>query len=133
MTSEPMPPVGSHDRQFRGLLAGLPIIIVLVIISTSAVAITMNQRCQDRFITQARVYPGAGLVESRHDFLGQQRLVYATGDAPEQVEQWYSQAYAALMREAVVSGDFSNLPSEEWLVEADESGGSRVLLMTFCP
>jgi len=125
--------VGSRDRQFRGLLAGLPIIILLVIVSTSAAAIYMNQRCQDHFLSQARVYPGAALVESQHEFLGLQRLVYATGAAPEQVEQWYSQEYAAMMREAVISGDFSNLPSEDWLVETDGNGGSRVLLMTFCP
>lgn len=125
--------VGSRDRQFRGLLAGLPIIILLVILSTGAFATYLNQRCQDRFLSQVRVYPGAALVESQHEFLGLQRLVYATGAAPEQVEQWYSQAYAAMMRAAVISGDFSSLPSEDWLVEADGNGGSRVLLMTFCP
>jgi hypothetical protein len=52
-------------------------------------------------------------------------------DTPEQVQEWFNRARAALMREAMARGDFRSLPEQTWTVEAAEGGGSRVTLT--CP
>jgi hypothetical protein len=62
---------------------------------------------------------------------GSLRTELYSPDPSEQVREWLNRARAALEREAVVSGDFRNLPSQTVIVEATDDGGSRVVMT--CP
>ncbi|MCC6805121.1 MAG: hypothetical protein IT319_19735 [Anaerolineae bacterium] len=123
-------------RDNRGVFAGVGVIIVAVIVTVGAVAVILNTRCTNTFWDVARVYPGAALVESESTFLGLQRAVYHTDDAPETVESWYAQQRAAALREGVTSGDFSEVPEANpgRVITADTTnGGSLITFAATCP
>ncbi len=121
-------------RDKRSILSGLGIITLLVILSTSGAAVLLNNRCQADFRESLVVYPGAEMVLEEYPFLSTQRVIYHTADAPDAVEAWYEQYVAELSRSAVVSGDFSEMPAENWLIEpAQEREGSQIILFTTCP
>lgn len=123
-------------RDNRGVFAGVGVIIAAVIVTVSAVAVIVNTRCTNAFWDTARVYPGAALVESESTFLGLQRAVYHTDDAPETVEAWYTQERAAALREGVTSGDFSEVPpadNDRWITPDTANGGSLITFAATCP
>ncbi len=123
-------------RDNRGVFAGVGVIIVAVIVSVSALATVVYTRCTNTFWDTAQVYPGAELIESDSTFLGLQRAVYHTDDAPETVEAWYAQQRAAALREGVTSGDFSEVPAErnDRVIAADAAnGGSLITFAATCP
>ena len=104
-------------RDKRSILSGLGIVVLLVILSTGGAAALLNNRCQTDFRDSLVVYPGAEMVLEEYPFLSTQRVVYHTADAPDAVEAWYGAYSAELKRNAVVSGDFSDMPVENWLIE----------------
>ncbi len=133
------PPVGSHDRQFRGVFAGLWLIIACVIASFSVLSFVMNSRCQAAFRSTIYHYPGAQVITDQAEYLGTQRVIMTTTDDTAQVEQWFIGQVSQVMRRAVVTGDFTNIPARNWLIEplensgADGVAGSRITFSTTCP
>lgn len=132
------PPVGSRDRQFRGIFAGVPLIIGLVTITTIALLVFLNARfiarlneCRNAYVT----YPRMEIVSEQEPYFLQPNGILLTElyspDDPAVVRDWFGRAYGALMRQAVISGDFRDMPQQTWSVEAAEGGGSTIMLT--CP
>ena len=118
----------------RGIFAGTGVIIVAVIVTVSVLAVGLNGTCQSRFWDNLQVYPGAELVDKQAEFLGLQRAVYHSADAVEVVNGWYASQDAKQMRQAATSDDFSNLPADNWVVDADlQHGGSSITFAGRCP
>lgn len=121
-------------RQKRGIFAGLGVITLLTIVVVIGLALFLQQRCASQFWDTMLVYPGAERIEEEAVFLGVQRVVYHSPDAPATVERWYMAQNAAQMREGVVSGDFTNVERQNWVVEPDmERGGSLMWTQVTCP
>ncbi len=127
-------------RQKRGIFRGLGIITLLVIITVIGFSVFMNARCQSAFWDHLAVYPGAVKLEEEAVFLGVQRVVYHSADAPEAINQWYAAQNAAenaaQMREQVLSGDFGdtgNAATPNWVIETDGQGGSTIMQAAICP
>jgi len=122
------------NRQKRGIFAGLGVVTLLTILTVVGLALFLQGRCSSNFWDNLAVYPGAERVEEESVFLGVQRVVYHSPDAPATVERWYATQNAAQMREAVVSGDFGGTTRQSWVVEPDaERGGSLIWAQTVCP
>lgn len=124
-----------HLRDNRGTFAGVGIITLAVIGTVIAFSVFLHQRCANVFWDERDLYPGAELIESESQFLGLQRAVYHSPDAPDVVSTWYQQRKAALMRDAVTSDDYTAArePSLSPLVETDaERGGSLLTLAAYC-
>ena len=120
----------------RGLFAGVGVIMLAVIVTVSIVAIVMNNRCSSAFWNETTIYPGAVLMDKEAVFLGVQRAVYHSDDAPETVEDWYQSQRAATMREAVTSDDFGEAQTEntDWMIAPDAAnGGSLITFAVTCP
>ncbi len=121
-------------RDNRGILAGVGMITLAVIVTSGLLAAFLNNRCQSQFRDALALYPGAEIVVEDYPFLAQQRVELRSADAPETVEAWYTSQRAAAMRERVVSGNVSVLPSENWIIEAAPDGnGSVITLAQMCP
>lgn len=129
------PPVGSHDRRFRGLFAGVPQIAVLVLIAVTLLLIFLNSRFTAAVAACRIYYPGATVVaEDQPYFLQPFGSLYSelmTPDDPETVTEWYNANYGATMRAAVEEGDFSSITHLTWEVTPADGGGSRIVLV--CP
>jgi hypothetical protein len=132
------PPVGSRDRQFRGLFAGVPLIILLVTISVFALLMVLHSRFMGRVGECRAVYhshPEMEVIAEQQPYFlqpyGSLTAELYSPDPPEQVREWISRSYAAIMREAVTSGNFSNIPEQSWTIVEAEGGGSRITLT--CP
>jgi hypothetical protein len=122
-------------RQSRSIFAGVGVITLLSILVVVGFSLFLQQRCTSAFWDEMLVYPGAERIEEESAFLGVQRVVYHSPDAPANVERWYITQNAAQMRDAVVSGDFGEVPARQsWVVEPDaERGGSLMWAKTTCP
>ncbi len=121
-------------RDNRGILAGVGMITLAVIVTAALLAAFLNNRCQSQFRDALLIYPGAEIVVEDYPFLAQQRVELRSADAPETVEAWYTSQRAAALREQVVSGNVSVLPSENWIIEAAPDGnGSVIRLAQMCP
>ncbi len=121
-------------KEKRGIFSGLAVVTLMTVLAVVAFALFLQQRCVSNFRDALVVYPGAELIEEESVFLGAQRVVYHSADAPEEIEQSITTQYAARMRDAVVSGDFSNTERQNWLIEPDaERGGSLLTMQTTCP
>lgn len=116
----------------RSVFGGVVVITLLVIITVIAFAAFLNNRCQRAFWDNQIIYPGAEKLEEEAAFLGIQRVVYRSPDAPNVVEAWYAGEDAAQMRAAVLSGDFSDRSRLSWVVEPDAQGGSILTLAGNC-
>ncbi|MBE2270041.1 MAG: hypothetical protein IAE80_17520 [Anaerolinea sp.] len=113
---------------------GVAVISIAVAITAALLALVLNQRCQSQFKDTLIVYPGAELVSEAYPFLAQQRVELYSVDTPEVVSEWYASQRAAAMRERVVSGDFSELPPENWIISpAVGRSGSTIVLAEVCP
>lgn len=124
--------VGHWDRQSRSVFAGFVPILIAVVFTVSTVAVLLNNRCQTLFRQAILVYPNAELVTEEWTFLARQRMVWSTQDSPEAVASWYRQARAQAMRQAVITHNFSNLPSENWII-AESEMGTTISFTTVCP
>lgn len=132
------PPIGNRDRQFRGLFAGVPLIIGLVFVSVLAMLIFLHSQFVGRVGACREVYhthPEMQVMSEEQPYFLQPNgslttEIYAP-NPPEQVREWVARSYAAIMRQAVTSGNFGNLPEQSWTVVEAEDGGSRVTLI--CP
>lgn len=121
----------------RSVFGGVAVITLLVIITVIGFAAFLNNRCQRAFWDDQIIYPGAEKVEEEAAFLGVQRVVYRSPDAPEVVEAWYTEEIrvqrSSQMREAVESGDFRNVETFlNWQIEPDTQGGSILTLAGNC-
>jgi hypothetical protein len=122
------------NRQNRGILSGLGVVTLLTVLMVVGLSLFLQARCSSLFWDNLVVYPGAERVSEESVFLGVQRVVYHSPDAPATVERWYTTQNAAQMRDAVVSGDFSNTARLNWIVEPDDArGGSLIEAKTTCP
>ena len=133
-----LPPVGNRDRRFRGLFAGTPLITALVIVSVFALLIFLHSQFMARVGQCREVYhtnPDMQVIDEQQSYFlqpfGSLRTELYSPDAPGQVREWLSRSYVAEMREAVTSGNFTNMPEQSWTVIAVEDGGSRITLT--CP
>lgn len=131
MNAELTQPVGSRDRQFRGIFSGVPLIIAAVLLSTGGLALALNESCKANFRASLLIYPNAALVREESEFLGAQRALYRTHDPLSRVRSWYQRQRAGAMRRAVVSGDFSHVPPERWVITAD-GGGTLIAFSASC-
>jgi hypothetical protein len=133
-----LPLVGSRDRQFRGLFAGVPLIIVLVVVTIFALLVFLNSRFMAR-VAECRTgynsYPNMQVIDEQEPYFlqpfGRLMTELYSPDPPEEVEAWLNRARAAIMREAVASGDFSDIPGQWWSIEPAANGGSQIVL--YCP
>lgn len=122
------------NRQNRSILSGLGVVTLLTALMVVGLSLLLQQRCASLFWDNLVVYPGAERVSEESVFLGVQRVVYHSADAPGTVERWYVSRNAAQMRDGVVSGDFRNVERLNWFVEPDtERGGSLIQAKTTCP
>lgn len=122
------------NKQNRGIFAGLGVVTLLTVLMVVGLSLFLQQRCYSNFWDNLVVYPGAERVSEESAFLGVQRVVYHSPDAPATVERWYMSRNAAQMRDGVVSGDFRNVERLNWFVEPDmERGGSLIQAKTTCP
>jgi hypothetical protein len=118
----------------RNIFAGVGVIILAVIVTTGLLATFLNHRCQSRFRESLAFYPGAEIVVEESPFLAMQRVELYSADPPETVQAWYTSRRAAAMRARVESGDFSELPPENWIIEpAVDRAGSTITLSEVCP
>lgn len=132
------PPVGSRDRQFRGLFAGVPLIVALVGITIFALLLFLNSRFMAR-VMECRAgynsYPNIQVIDEQEPYFlqpfGRLRTELHSADPPSEVEAWLNRARAAIMREAVASGDFRDVPEQWWNIEPAANGGSNIVL--YCP
>lgn len=124
--------VGSHNRQFRGIFSGLPLIIVAVIVTAVALTLFLNNRCASLFGSAILPYPNVELAEEEANFLGLHRVIHTTPDSPAQVEEWYRQQWIASMRQAVTSGDFRSTQAQNWIIAA-EGDQTLITFATTCP
>lgn len=126
----PVPP----PRRHRTVLAGVPVITVLVIVTTSLFAIWLNDRCTNQFFSNVFGYPGAQETSRTSLFLGEQRLVFVTHDDIRAVEEWDRLRQAQAYRHAVVSGNMDQLPPQFYtsFTELDD-GGTQMDVWTYCP
>lgn len=119
-----------HNR--RGIFGGVGVIIVAVVVTTTVLALVLNQRCLSSFANNRLVYPSAELVGQVSTFLGLQRAVYHTPDTSSAVEAWYQGQRNVELRNAVTSGDFSLVSAANWMIApADE--GTTITFETTCP
>ena len=129
------PPVGSHDRRFRGLFAGVPLIIGLVVLSVFVLLIVLNARFMQNVTECRQYYPGATVVAEQQPYFlqpfGQLTSDLTSPDRPDLVTSWYNQQYGEIMRSAVEEGDFSQVTPITWSVYPGENGGSRIFML--CP
>lgn len=130
--------VGSRDRQFRGLFAGVPLIIVLVVATILALLLFLHSRFMVRVDECRAVYhqhPDMQVISEEQPYFlqpyGSLTTELYSPNPPSQVREWVSRSYAAIMREAMRSGNFSNVPQQTFTVTEAEDGGSRVTLN--CP
>jgi hypothetical protein len=127
---------GQHMNQAanqRTVFGGVGVIIVAVAVTFMGLALFLQNRCVTNFNDGIFEYPNAEIVQQESAFLGVQRVVYATDDPPADVESWYAQQRASLQRQAVESGDFSNIPQDAWLIVPNESNGTHIIFETTCP
>jgi hypothetical protein len=132
------PPVGNRDRQFRGLFAGVPLIVGLVVITLGVLLLFMHSQFMGRVAQCRESYntdPDMQIVSEQPPYFlqpfGSLTTELHSTESAEQVQDRLNRARAALQREAVVSGDFRNLPEQSWIVFEAEDGGSRITLT--CP
>lgn len=132
------PPVGNRDRQFRGLFAGVPLIIGLVVITLGALLLFLHSQFMGRVAQCREAYnanPTIQVVAEQQPYFLQPFGTLTTElyspELPESARDRLNRARAALQREAVITGDFSNLPEQSWTVVEAEDGGSRITLI--CP
>ena len=129
------PPVGSHDRQFRGLFAGVPLIIGLVTVSIIVLLIVLNARFIANVSDCRHYYPNATIVAEQQPYFlqpfGQLSTDLTSPDSPDMVTSWYNQQYGEIMRSAVEEGDFSQVAPVTWSVYPGDDGGSRIFML--CP
>ena len=132
------PPVGNRDRQFRGLFAGVPLIIGLVIISVLGLLLVFHTRFMAQ-VNECRITSMASadlqlIAEEAPYFLqpmGSLTMKFSSDDSPEAVDNALRRIVALAQREGVLTGDFRNVPTMTWEVEAAEGGGSHIIL--HCP
>lgn len=129
------PPPGSRDRQFRGLFAGVPFIILLVVIALFSLLVVLNARFRQNVAACRVYYPNATVVDEQQPYFlqpfGQLTSDLTSPDAPDVVSTWYNQRYAAAVRSAMAEGDVSGVAPITWEVSPGEDGGSRVFML--CP
>ncbi len=132
--------MGVEFSKSRGIFSGVGVITLAVVVTVMAASVFLHVRCANDFWDAANVYPNAQLIESESNFLGLQRVVYHSNDAPEAVQDWYrtqvAQQSAEQMREAVTSGDFRGVKQTApfWTITPDaERGGSSIILAVVCP
>jgi hypothetical protein len=129
---------GRLERQSRPIWAGVPVIVGLVLVTGIALVIFLSGQFAARVESCrqiARGIPGLTLVsEQPMGFLqvnGVLESVYTSPDGPETVQQAFNTASAAIMRQAVESGDFRNTVGTTTSVTANDAGGSTVTVV--CP
>jgi hypothetical protein len=129
------PPVGSHDRRFRGLFAGVPLIIGLVTVSVIVLLIFLNARWMGEVRACRHYYPNATVVAEQQPYFlqpfGQLTTDLTSPDTPDVVEGWYNREYGAAMRAAQESGDLTQITPVTWSVYPGDDGGSRIFML--CP
>lgn len=129
------PPVGSHDRRFRGLFAGVPLIILLVAVSIIVLLIFLNARFLSAVNACRHYYPNATIVAEQQPYFlqpfGHLTTDLTSNDGPDRVTSWYNQQYGAVMRSAVEQGDFSQVTPVTWSVSPGNDGGSQIFML--CP
>ena len=129
------PPVGSHDRQFRSIFAGVPMIIGLVIVALFVLLIILHSRFTQNVATCRVYYPNATvLAEDQPYFLqpfGQLTSLLHSPDAPTEVTTWYNQHYAAAIRTAMAEDAMTTVTPITWEISPADDGGSQIFLV--CP
>lgn len=128
-----VPSVGAQDRRYRGIFSGFWVIVLAVIVTFGLFSTVLYTRCQNAFRESALAYPGADTVENQATFMAMQRIVMTTTDDPNTVERYYVQQRNSRMRQAVVTGVFSDLPDDNWLIQPLDGGGSRITFAENCP
>jgi len=129
------PPVGSHDRKFRGIFAGVPLVIGLVIVAVFLLLIFLHGRFMENVAACRLYYPNANVVaEDQPYFLqpfGQLTSLLQSPDAPDVVTTWYNQHYAAAMRSAMAEDNLAAVTPITWEITPADGGGSQIFLL--CP
>jgi hypothetical protein len=132
------PSVGSWDHQFRGLFSGVLGIVGLVIVTLLVLLLFLHSRFMGQVAECRQAYlgdPNMRIIKEEPPYFlqpfGSLTTELHSTESAEQVQDRLNRARAALQREAVVSGDFSNLPEQTWTVLEAEDGGSRIMLT--CP
>ncbi|HYO89707.1 MAG TPA: hypothetical protein VER79_13745 [Candidatus Limnocylindrales bacterium] len=127
------PPVGSHDRRFRGLFAGIPVILVLVAGSVFLMLLFLNSRFVASVNDCRDYYPGAQVISEEQPYFlqpfGELASNLYSPDAPEVVTEWFNRSYGSAMRSAIEAGDFTDVAPINWSVTPAEDGGSHILVL----
>lgn len=126
----------AYPRSGRSVFAGLPVIILLVIVSVFALAIVLHLRFMSQVNdcrANAALYPDLQLVsEQPPDFLqlyGALRSNFYAPVPPDEAEDTIRRVQTQIRRAAVVSGDFNELPTGTFVVDPAEGGGSTILML----
>lgn len=123
-----------EPRRPRSLFASIGMIIVAVIVLNGALATVLYTRCVSTFQESLFAYPGGQQIEASSAILGEQRVVYITDDDRETVLAWLAARDTALMREAVLSGNFSGTtPGYQVFASARPEGGTQIDIWRNCP
>ena len=92
-------PVGNQDRQFRGLFAGTPLIIALVIVSVFALLIFLHSQFMVRVGQCREIYhtnPDMQVIAEQQSYFlqpfGSLRTELYSPNPPEQVREWIAPA-----------------------------------------
>ena len=129
------PPAGSHDRKFRSIFAGIPMIFGLVLLGVFVLLIILHGRFTGNVATCRLYYPNANVLhEDQPYFLqpfGQLTSLLHSPDAPDVVTTWYNQHYAAAVRAAMAENNLISVTPITWEVTPADDGGSQIFLI--CP
>lgn len=130
--------VGSWDHQFRGLFSGVLGIVGLVIVTLFLLLLFLHSRFMGQVAECRKAYlddPNMQIIEEQQPYFlqpfGSLTTKLHSTESVAQVENRLNRARAALQREAVITGDFRNLPNQTWTVVEAEDGGSEITLT--CP
>lgn len=123
---------GYMPQSGRSIFAGFIPITLAVIVMIGSLSLYLQNKCVSNFNESIILYPDAELIHQEAVFLGMQRMVYRTTDSPVEVEGWLNQQRSTALRNAVQSGNFSEVPPNAWQLYADNNA-TNIIFEAMCP
>jgi hypothetical protein len=137
---EPLIDAGGHDRRFRGLFAGVPVIVLLVSVAVLLLLLVLHDRFMQRVDECRQIYrsdPTVAILEEEAPYFlqpfGGLTSYLSSVDEPSVVLSRFRGLHAAAMRDHVERGDFRGRPLGDLTIDVAPAarGGSEIWIV--CP
>lgn len=136
---EPRMDAGGRDRRFRGLLAGVPAIILLVSVAVLLLLVVLHNRFIQRVDECRQIYrsdPTITILQEEAPYFlqpfGALTSHLSSTDEPSVVLSRFRSMYAASMRDHVESGDLRGRPLGDLTIDAAPAGGGGSEIWIVC-